>query len=133
MRHWKIENPSFKRVSHFNYSGSILTNNNNIKIEIATKCKKGSNCYYGLAKWFGKDDQTGEWRRRHNQELVDLFRYPSITKEVSFRRLRWAEHTGRKQGSIVRTVIENNPTEKRPLGIILLPLICGGRTVSSEI
>ncbi|KAL4084248.1 hypothetical protein QTP88_028073 [Uroleucon formosanum] len=122
----EVDNHSFKRVSHFNYLGSILTNDNNIKVEIDTRLKKGNNCYYGLGKvlsakavsknlkvqiyttlirpvvlygsetWplrkaeqmrlevferkilrrvFGpcKDDQTGEWRKRHNQELQIFF------------------------------------------------------------
>ncbi|KAL4084268.1 hypothetical protein QTP88_028093 [Uroleucon formosanum] len=165
----EVDNHSFKRVSHFNYLGSILTNDNNIKVEIDTRLKKGNNCYYGLGKvlsakavsknlkvqiyttlirpvvlygsetWplrkaeqmrlevferkilrrvFGpcKDDQTGEWRKRHNQELQNLFQRPDITKEISVRRLRWAGHAWRKQGSIIRTVIENNPAGKRPLG-----------------
>ncbi|KAL4088534.1 hypothetical protein QTP88_023628 [Uroleucon formosanum] len=165
----EVDNHSFKRVSHFNYLGSILTNDNNIKVEIDTRLKKGNNCYYGLGKvlsakavsknlkvqiyttlirpvvlygsetWplrkaeqmrlevferkilrriFGpcKDDQTGEWRKRHNQELQNLFQRPDITKEISVRRLRWAGHAWRKQGSIIRIVIENNPAGKRPLG-----------------
>ncbi|KAL4096954.1 hypothetical protein QTP88_021820 [Uroleucon formosanum] len=165
----EVDNHSFKRVSHFNYLGSILTNDNNIKVEIDTRLKKGNNCYYGLGKilsakavsknlkvqiyttlirpvvlygsetWplrkaeqmmlevferkilrriFGpcKDDQTGEWRKRHDQELQNLFQRPDITKEISVRRLRWAGHAWRKQGSIIRTVIENNPAGKRPSG-----------------
>jgi hypothetical protein len=46
----KLENHSFKRVSHFNYLGPILTNDNNIKLETDTKQKKGNNCYYRLGK-----------------------------------------------------------------------------------
>lgn len=34
------------------------------------------------------------------------------------RRLKWAGHAWRKQGSIIiRTIIENNPTGKRPRGV----------------
>jgi hypothetical protein len=46
----EIGNHSFKRVSHFNYLGLVLTNDNNIKVEIDTRLKKGNNCYYGLGK-----------------------------------------------------------------------------------
>jgi hypothetical protein len=62
-----------------------------------------------------KDDQTGEWRKRHNQELQNLFQRPYITKEISVRRMRWAGHAWRNQGSIIRSVIENNLAGKRPL------------------
>jgi len=43
-----------------------------------------------------------------NQELYDLFQRPIITKEISVRRLEWAVHAWWKQGSIIRTVIENS-------------------------
>jgi len=71
-----------------------------------------------LRRIFGpcKDDLTGEWRKRYNQELQTLFQRPYITKEISVRRLRWAGHVWRKQGSIIRTIIENNLEGKRPLG-----------------
>jgi hypothetical protein len=46
----KVEKHSFKRVSHFNYLDSILTNDNNIKVEIDTRLKNGNNCYYRLGK-----------------------------------------------------------------------------------
>lgn len=46
----KVENHRFKRVSHFNYLGSILTNDNTIKTDIDIRLKKGNNCYYGLGK-----------------------------------------------------------------------------------
>lgn len=160
----EVGNHSFKRVSHFNFLGSVLTNGNKIKVEIDTRLKKGNNCYYGLGKvlsakavsnnlkvqiymtlilpvvlygsetWplrkaeqmrlevfgrkilrriFGpcKDDQTGEWRKRHNQELQNLFQRPYIIKEISVRRMRWAGHTWRKQGSIIRSVIEKTQQE----------------------
>jgi hypothetical protein len=43
-----------------------------------------------LRRIFGpcKDDQTGEWRKQHNQELQNLFQRPYITKEISVRRMR---------------------------------------------
>lgn len=37
----KVENHSFKRVFHFSYLGSIVTNDNDIKVEIDNRLKKG--------------------------------------------------------------------------------------------
>jgi|UniRef100_A0A2S2QVD8 hypothetical protein len=37
----EVGNHSFKRVSYINYLGSVLTNDNNIKVEINTRLKKG--------------------------------------------------------------------------------------------
>lgn len=34
-----VENHSYKSVSHFNYLGSILTNQNDIKVEIDNRLK----------------------------------------------------------------------------------------------
>ncbi|VVC25311.1 Hypothetical protein CINCED_3A016895 [Cinara cedri] len=71
-----------------------------------------------LERIFGpsEDGQSGKWRKRHNQELRDLFQRLNITKEILVRRPKWARHTWRKQNSITRIVIENNPARKRPLG-----------------
>lgn len=44
----KLENHNCKRVSHFNYLRSILTNNNDIQLEIDSRLKKGDKCYYGF-------------------------------------------------------------------------------------
>lgn len=40
-------------MSHFNYLGSILTNNHDIKAEIDERLKKGNKCYHGLGKLLG--------------------------------------------------------------------------------
>lgn len=63
-----------------------------------------------LRKIFGssKDGQSGEWRKRHNRELHDLFKRPNITKEILVRRLELALHAWRKQSSKIRSVIEND-------------------------
>lgn len=50
MKIMKVENHSFKRVSHLNYLGSILIYNNYIKVEIDTRLENVDNCYYGLGK-----------------------------------------------------------------------------------
>jgi len=79
-----------------------------------------------------KDDQTVEWRKRHNQELQDLFQRPNITKEASVRILKLVGHAWRKQGSIIRTIIKNHPAGKRPLGRPRLRLGSHGRVLVSR-
>ncbi|KAF0764627.1 putative transposon-derived protein F52C9.6 [Aphis craccivora] len=41
---------------------------------------------------------------------------PSIKKDITKRRLKWAGHSWRKTGSLVKIVQENAPKGKRPLG-----------------
>ncbi|KAL4103846.1 hypothetical protein QTP88_019181 [Uroleucon formosanum] len=62
------------------------------------------------------DSETGEWRIRHNDELKNLFQKPDIISEINRRRLMWAGHAWRKEGSFIKAVIKENPTGKRPLG-----------------
>ncbi|CAH1722426.1 unnamed protein product [Aphis gossypii] len=62
------------------------------------------------------DSDTGEWRIRHNDELKNLFQKPDIISEINRRRLMWAGHAWRKEGSFIKAVIKENPTWKRPLG-----------------
>ena len=56
-----------------------------------------------LRKIYGpkRDDQTGEWRRPHNDELLHLYGKPDIIRIVKCRRLRCAGHVtrmGNKRG-----------------------------------
>jgi hypothetical protein len=47
-----------------------------------------------LRKVFGskRDEVTGEWRRRHDEELYDLYSSPNFIRMVKFRRIRWVGH-----------------------------------------
>jgi len=47
-----------------------------------------------LRKVFGlkRDEVTGEWRRRHDEELYDLYSSSNIIRMVKPRRTRWAGH-----------------------------------------
>jgi len=71
-----------------------------------------------LRKMYGPvfDSETNEWRKLHSDELKRQFQRPDIVKEITKRRLSWGGHAWRKQGSLVRQVIENEPIGKRPLG-----------------
>jgi hypothetical protein len=59
---------------------------------------------------------SGEWRIRKNDELETLFRKPSILETIKNKRLAWAGHVWRSQNPLIRIVLEENPTGKRPLG-----------------
>lgn len=61
------------------------------------------------------EQMNGLWRKLHNDELKRLFQRPDMVKEITKRRLRWGGHAWRKQGSLFRQVIENEPIGKRPL------------------
>ena len=63
------------------------------------------------------DDETGQWRRRHNYELRDVTRLPPITNYVRAQRLRWAGHVARMdEGSLLRRILDGRPEGRRPPG-----------------
>jgi hypothetical protein len=39
-----------------------------------------------------RDKVTGEWRKRHNEELRDLYSSPNIVRVIKSRRMIWAGH-----------------------------------------
>jgi len=50
-----------------------------------------------LRRTFGprRDEVTGEWRRLHYDELIDLYPSPNIVRVIKSRRMRWAGHVAR--------------------------------------
>jgi len=50
-----------------------------------------------LRRIFGpkRDEETGEWRKLHNENLNDLYSSPNIFRVITSRRMRWAEHIAR--------------------------------------
>jgi hypothetical protein len=72
-----------------------------------------------LLRIFGpnRDEVTGEWRKRHNEELHDLYCSPNFLRVIKSRRMRWAGHVARMgEGRGVYRVLVGKPEGKRPLG-----------------
>jgi hypothetical protein len=41
------------------------------------------------------DEVTGEWRKLHSVELLNLYSSPDIIRQIKSRRMRWAGHVAR--------------------------------------
>jgi len=48
-----LNNRNFKRTKKFKYLGSILSERNEIEMEIGARIQSGNSCLYGLAKLLG--------------------------------------------------------------------------------
>jgi hypothetical protein len=50
-----------------------------------------------LRRIFGpkRDEETGEWRKLHNEKLHDTYSSPSVIRIVKARRMRWPGHLAR--------------------------------------
>jgi hypothetical protein len=50
-----------------------------------------------LRRIFGpmRDEMTGDWRKLHNEELHNLYSFPSIIRVIKSRRMRWSEYVAR--------------------------------------
>jgi hypothetical protein len=42
-----------------------------------------------------RDEETGSWRKLHNEELRNLYSSPSIIRIIKSRRMRWGGHAAR--------------------------------------
>ena len=72
-----------------------------------------------LRRIFGpkRDEETGEWRRLHNEELNDLYVSPNIVRVIKLRRMRWAGYVASVgEGRSLYRVLVGKLEGKRPLG-----------------
>jgi len=74
-----------------------------------------------LRRIFGlrRNEEMGECRRLHNEELNDLYTTPNIVRVIKSRRMKWAGHVSRMgEERMVYRVLVGKPEGKRPLGIL---------------
>ena len=65
-------------------------------------------------------DESGEWRRLHNEELHSLYRSPKTIRVIKSRRLRWAGHVARMEESrSALKILTGKTSGKRPLGMFI--------------
>jgi len=72
-----------------------------------------------LRRIFGpkRDEVTGDWRKLHNEEFIDLYSSPNIIRVIKSRRMRWTENlelTGEWKDAYM--VLVGKRKGKRPLG-----------------
>jgi hypothetical protein len=72
-----------------------------------------------LRRIFGpkRDEETGSWRKLHNEELHNLYSSPSIIRIIKSRGMRWAGNEaqmGEKRNAY--RILAGKPEGKRPLG-----------------
>lgn len=58
---------------------------------------------------------TEEQRTCKNRQLKMLYQSPSILGDITKRRLIWTGQAWGKEGSLLKTILENAPQRKRPL------------------
>jgi hypothetical protein len=62
-----------------------------------------------------RDEETGGWRKLHNEELHNLYSSPSIIKIIKSRRMRWAVHVARMgEKRNAYRILVGKPEGKRP-------------------
>jgi hypothetical protein len=72
-----------------------------------------------LRRIFGpkRDEVTGECRKLHSEELLNLYSSPDIIRQVKSRRMRWAGHVAcMGEERKVYKVLVGKPEGKRLLG-----------------
>jgi hypothetical protein len=71
-----------------------------------------------ILRLFGpaKDSVTNDWRIRKNEELDSLYQKQNIVEAIRTKRIKWAGYAWKNQNSLLRILLENNVTGKRPIG-----------------
>jgi hypothetical protein len=65
-----------------------------------------------------RDEESGECRKLHNEELNDMYRLPTTLQVITPRKMRWARHVASMgKGRGVYRVLVGKPEGKRPLEI----------------
>jgi hypothetical protein len=87
-----------------------ITNEHLIQEEIKRRLNSGNACYHSVpnllpSHMLSKNikvriyktviEETGGWRKLHNEELNNLYSSPRIIRIIKSRRMRWAEHVAR--------------------------------------
>jgi hypothetical protein len=63
-----------------------------------------------------RDEETGEWRKLHNEELNDLYCSPNILCVIKSRIMEWAGHVARTgKRRVVYRVLVGKPEGKKSL------------------
>jgi hypothetical protein len=65
-----------------------------------------------LRRNFGheRDDDTGEWRKVHNEEVNDLYSSPNIIRVIKSKIVRWVGHVAalRERTGVYRVLVVNS-------------------------
>jgi hypothetical protein len=72
-----------------------------------------------LRRIFGRkrDEETGGWRKVHNEELHNLYSSPRTIRIMKSRRMRWTGHLARMgENRNAYRILVGMPDGKRPLG-----------------
>jgi hypothetical protein len=65
-----------------------------------------------------RDEVTGCWTKLHNEELHNLYSFPSIIRMIKSMRIRWVEHVARMvaEKKNAYRILVRKPEGKRPQG-----------------
>jgi hypothetical protein len=61
-----------------------------------------------------RDEVTGEWRKLHNKEFIDLYSSPNIVRVIISRRMRWAGNITYGESTGVYSDFVGRSWRKRP-------------------
>jgi hypothetical protein len=79
-----------------------------------------------MMKTFGlkRAEETGGWRKLHNEELLDLYSSPSIIRIIkSTRRVRWARHIARIGEKCIQILSKMDLRETGWSGVVMKPRV----------